>query len=270
MTSEVLYHFTSPLGLAAILRSGYITLTDNNLNVRGENSGIVWLTSAPDPKNHGLKFDGAMPAELDKTSIRISVANSPAFQNWDEWSDKKGINTDYKTVLIETACARETYRTWYVSECEIPLGDVVKIENVSTGETIDIEEAVKALPPVSCMSELKIAAIDKYIMSQPVNIQVLLLEVRQAIRGALPDATEKMSWQMPTFWRGHNLIHFAAQKNHLGIYPGAAAMEYFAPKLIDYKTSKGAVQFPYKSFGAEQLRLIAEIAAWCGNADQVE
>lgn len=64
--------------------------------------------------------------------------------------------------------------------------------------------------------------------------------------------------------QGRNLIHFAAQKNHLGIYPGAAAMEHFAPRLTEYKTSKGAVQFPYKPLGAEQMVLITEIATWCG------
>lgn len=107
-------------------------------------------------------------------------------------------------------------------------------------------------------------AIDDYIGSQPENIQPLLKAVRDAIRAAIPVATEKISWQMPTFWRGRNLIHFAAQKNHLGLYPGGAAMEHFIPRLSAYKTSKGAVQFPYKTFGAEQLALIAEIAAWCG------
>lgn len=112
--------------------------------------------------------------------------------------------------------------------------------------------------------------IDGYIEAQPPHVQSLLRQVRGAIRDALPDATEKISWQMPTYWRGRNLIHFAAQKNHLGIYPGAAAMEYFTPQLTGYKTSKGAVQFPYKSFGAEQLKLIAEIAEWCGKAGVTE
>ncbi len=107
-------------------------------------------------------------------------------------------------------------------------------------------------------------AIDEYIKAQPEHIQSLLTEVCQTIRQSLPDATEKTSWSMPTFWRGRNLIHFAAQKNHLGIYPGAEAMVHFAPRLAGYKTSKGAIQFPYKSFGAEQLALISEIAAWCG------
>ena len=81
----------------------------------------------------------------------------------------------------------------------------------------------------------------------------------------MPDGvTEKISWQMPTFWKERNIIHFAAQKNHLGIYPGEKAMEHFTPQLAGYKTSKGAVQFPYKAFGKQELDLIEEIAAWCG------
>jgi uncharacterized protein YdhG (YjbR/CyaY superfamily) len=67
---------------------------------------------------------------------------------------------------------------------------------------------------------------------------------------------------MPTFWRGRNLIHFAAFKRHIGIYPGAEAMVFFKPRLYRYKTSKGAIQFPYQTFGDEQLTLIGEIAAW--------
>lgn len=108
--------------------------------------------------------------------------------------------------------------------------------------------------------------IDEYIDRQAVEIQPCLREVYAAIKAALPNAAEKISWQMPTFWQGRNLIHFAAQKNHLGIYPGAEAMEHFMPKLTAYKTSKGAVQFPYKSFGAKQLKLISEIAIWCEKA----
>jgi uncharacterized protein YdhG (YjbR/CyaY superfamily) len=61
---------------------------------------------------------------------------------------------------------------------------------------------------------------------------------------------------------------FAAQKNHLGIYPGAEAMEHSAPRLTGYKTSKGAIQIPYKGFGEEKIALISEIAVWCGK--QVE
>jgi uncharacterized protein YdhG (YjbR/CyaY superfamily) len=101
-----------------------------------------------------------------------------------------------------------------------------------------------------------------YIATQQEDVQPHLRDVYRAIKTELPDAAEKISWQMPTFWKGQNLIHFAAQKNHLGIYPGAAAMEHFAPRLTEYKTSKGAVQFPYKE--PFPMELIADIAAWCG------
>jgi len=137
----------------------------------------------------------------------------------------------------------------------------LKIEGTVTGEIISRESLVS----VAERAALNFSnPIDAYIANQPENIQALLLQVRETIRAAAPDATEKISWRMPTFWQGRNLIHFAAQKNHLGIYPGAEAMQHFVPRLTEYKTSKGAIQFPYKSFGAEQMKLITEIAAWCG------
>ena len=104
--------------------------------------------------------------------------------------------------------------------------------------------------------------IDEYIDEQPEALRGLLRRVREAIRAAAPGAYERVSYQMPTFWQGENLIHFAAQKYHLGIYPGGEAMIHFAPRLAKYKTSKGAIQFPYRGFGDTQLALIAEIAAW--------
>lgn len=261
---KVLYHFTSPMGLSAILHSGQITLTESNLNIREENCGVVWLTSSPEAMNHGLKFNNSIPAEYDKTSIRITLPIKELYKPWDEWSSSKGMDSGYKEILISSANAGETYKTWYVSESSIPIQEITNIENLVTGEAFSVEEAINALPK-SAPPEVKFSnVIDEYIAKQPAHLQVLLLNVRMAIRQALPDATEKISWQMPTYWQGRNLIHFAAQKNHLGIYPGEKAMEHFGHRLMEYKTSKGAVQFPYKSFGAEQMALITEIALWCG------
>ena len=103
--------------------------------------------------------------------------------------------------------------------------------------------------------------IDAYIEMQPEKIRILLYQVRDTISRVLPDATERMSWKMPTYWDKHNIIHFAAFKNHLGIYPGDKAVLHFAEKLKDYKTSKGAIQFQYNE--AIPFELIAEIARWC-------
>ena len=105
--------------------------------------------------------------------------------------------------------------------------------------------------------------IDEYISLQADHIRPILKSVLEAIRSALPEADERISYQMPTFRQNRNLIHFAAQKNHLGIYPGAEAIEHFSLRLTDYKTSKGAIRFPYEPFGLEQIALISEIAAWC-------
>lgn len=103
--------------------------------------------------------------------------------------------------------------------------------------------------------------IDSYIEQQDEAIRPILQQVRQAIREALPDAQERISWRMPTFWKKQNIIHFAAHKNHLGIYPGDKAIEHFSERLIEYKSSKGAVQFPYKQ--EIPLLLIQDIAIWC-------
>ncbi len=89
-----------------------------------------------------------------------------------------------------------------------------------------------------------VSNIDAYIANQPEAVQPLLHKIRAVIREAAPDAVEKISWQMPTFWQGENLIHFAAFKKHVGIYPGDLSLAPFAEKLAVYKHTKGAIQFP--------------------------
>jgi uncharacterized protein YdhG (YjbR/CyaY superfamily) len=86
--------------------------------------------------------------------------------------------------------------------------------------------------------------IDEYILMYPEKIRNILQELRNVIRNAAPDASEKISWQMPTFVLHGNLVHFAVHKSHIGIYPGASGVEVFLDELKDYKTSKGAIQFP--------------------------
>ncbi len=86
--------------------------------------------------------------------------------------------------------------------------------------------------------------IDEYIGSCPEGIQPKLQALRQIIASCSPLLTEKMSWRMPTFYYLGNIIHFAAQKKHIGLYPGAEAIIQFADRLAEYKTSKGAIQIP--------------------------
>ena len=103
--------------------------------------------------------------------------------------------------------------------------------------------------------------IDDYISAQSEELWPLLNQVRDTIREALPYAEERISWSMPTYWYKQNIIHFAAFKKHIGLYPGDKAVEHFSQRLTEYKTSKGAVQFPYSK--PLPLELITEIAKWC-------
>ena len=66
---------------------------------------------------------------------------------------------------------------------------------------------------------------------------------------------------MPTFWKGKNIIHFAASKNHLGLYPGGEATTVFADRLADYDVSKGTIRLPYNQPLPKEL--ITDIAKWC-------
>ncbi|MCI8556869.1 MAG: hypothetical protein HFI19_03720 [Lachnospiraceae bacterium] len=103
--------------------------------------------------------------------------------------------------------------------------------------------------------------IDEYIAAQPEEIRQYLKEVRNVLHAALPEAEERISWSMPTFWKKHNIIQFAGFKKHIGLYPGSEAVLEFAEQLKAYKTSKGTIQLPYNK--PLPLELIGEIAAWC-------
>lgn len=85
--------------------------------------------------------------------------------------------------------------------------------------------------------------IDEYIANFPNETQLILTKIRAIIKQKAPLATEKISYGMPTFYLEENLIHFAAYKNHIGLYPGPQTITAFLNQLKDYKTSKGAIQF---------------------------
>ncbi|WP_312644691.1 DUF1801 domain-containing protein [Hydrogenoanaerobacterium sp.] len=99
--------------------------------------------------------------------------------------------------------------------------------------------------------------IDDYISQCPPEVQGTLQELRSVIKEEAPESAEKISWGMPTFVYHGNLVHFAAHKNHIGFYPGESGISSFKDALSEYKSSKGAVQFPYTR--PLPLQLIREI-----------
>ena len=88
-------------------------------------------------------------------------------------------------------------------------------------------------------------SIDEYIAEFPEETQNLLQELRELIRATAPDATETISYAIPTFdLNGRHLVHFAGFERHIGFYPVPSGMEAFKDELKPYKQGKGSVQFP--------------------------
>ena len=68
---------------------------------------------------------------------------------------------------------------------------------------------------------------------------------------------------MPTFYKHHNLIHFAGFKKHIGLYPGADGVAAFASQCEEkgFKYSTGAIQIPYQKPLPKVF--ITDLAKWC-------
>lgn len=91
-------------------------------------------------------------------------------------------------------------------------------------------------------------SIDEYINSKDEYIQKFLTEIRKIIYEAIPDATEKIAWNMPSFWKGKYIIHFEAYKDHVNIYVGPEVTDMFRDdeKYAEYKFTGRGVSIAYK------------------------
>jgi uncharacterized protein YdhG (YjbR/CyaY superfamily) len=90
----------------------------------------------------------------------------------------------------------------------------------------------------------KISSIDEYIAAFPDNVQAILKQMRAVIHAAAPDAKEKISYGIPTFYTSENLVHFAGYTHHVGFYPASSGIEHFRNELAGYELSRGTVRFP--------------------------
>ena len=86
--------------------------------------------------------------------------------------------------------------------------------------------------------------IDVYIDEFDGELKNRMEKIRAIINEILPEATEKIGYNMPTFYWHENVVHFAIAKDHIGFYPSPSGVECFKILSDEYKTSKGTVQFP--------------------------
>ena len=109
--------------------------------------------------------------------------------------------------------------------------------------------------------------IDAYLKAQPKEIQPLLRAMRETIRKSTPKATEAIKYGMPSFVGTKNLVHFAAFKKHIGFFPTPSAVTAFKKDLSKFKTSKGAIQFPFDA--KLPLPLVARIVKFRVKEDSI-
>ena len=88
--------------------------------------------------------------------------------------------------------------------------------------------------------------VDEYLAGVPEPARTTLNTVRAAIQSAVPpEATEAISYRIPTFKYKGPLLGFTAFSNHCSLFPmSLSVMEAFKNELKDFHTSKGTIRFP--------------------------
>ena len=114
------------------------------------------------------------------------------------------------------------------------------------------------------MAKKDFKSVDDYIASQPEAAQGILGRVRSAIRAALPEAEEMISYTIPAYkLQNGRVLYFAAWKHHYSLYPaGERLIAAFKEELAPYEVGKGTIRFPLsQSVPANLIRKIAKFRA---------
>jgi uncharacterized protein YdhG (YjbR/CyaY superfamily) len=86
--------------------------------------------------------------------------------------------------------------------------------------------------------------VDNYIATVPGQARQALSKLRNTIKSVVPNATEVISYQVPTFRYQGSLVAYAALPNHCSFFVmSPAVMEAHKDELKSYDTSKGTIRF---------------------------
>jgi uncharacterized protein YdhG (YjbR/CyaY superfamily) len=87
--------------------------------------------------------------------------------------------------------------------------------------------------------------VDDYLAGLPADARAALGKLRKTIQTAAPDATEIISYQIPTYRHYGPLVAFAAFKDHCGFYVmSPKVMRAHAAELEGYEVGKATIRFP--------------------------
>jgi uncharacterized protein YdhG (YjbR/CyaY superfamily) len=114
--------------------------------------------------------------------------------------------------------------------------------------------------PATGRAKIDFKSVDEYIASQPETVQDVLQRVRSAIRKAVPEAEEAISYKMPVYkLPAGPVLYFAGWKQHFSLYPATATVvAAFKNDIAPYVVDKGTIRFPLAQ--PVPVKLIARIA----------
>jgi uncharacterized protein YdhG (YjbR/CyaY superfamily) len=103
-------------------------------------------------------------------------------------------------------------------------------------------------------------SVDEYLSKIPEPARTTLNKIRAVIRSvAPPEATEGISYGIPTFKYKGMLASFAAFSDHCSLFPGAGPTIEFKNELKNFQTSKGTIRFaPNKPLPATLLKRLVK------------
>ena len=110
----------------------------------------------------------------------------------------------------------------------------------------------------------KFETVDQYVSSFPSPVGEVLEDLRQTIRRAIPGRDESIRYNMPCIrLDGIYVVHFAAWKHHIGLYPVPNFHDSFEQEVASYRAAKDTVRLPYRAPMPDELieRLMLRLVA---------
>jgi uncharacterized protein YdhG (YjbR/CyaY superfamily) len=112
------------------------------------------------------------------------------------------------------------------------------------------------------MPRPKFASVDEYLAAQPDRARRVLERVRRIIHKTVPGLEETISYGIPTFKLGDEVVaHIAGWKHFYSFYPANARLAAeFGDELAPYLGAKSTLRFPLSD--PVPRRLIERVAAF--------
>jgi uncharacterized protein YdhG (YjbR/CyaY superfamily) len=94
-------------------------------------------------------------------------------------------------------------------------------------------------------TSLLVETVQQYCNQYPAPIRKRLTAIRKLVKELAPEATEKISYRMPSYLLQGRLLYFAVHTHHIGLYPMASGVKKFESRLNEYPHATGSIQFPH-------------------------